>query len=55
MFEVYQDKRGEYRWRYRDMNGKILFACTEGYKNAADRDQSLNRAKGSADAPIKAV
>lgn len=36
MFEIYNDKRGDFRWRYVAANGRKLFACTEGYKNRAD-------------------
>jgi len=32
-FEVYQDKRGEYRWRYKARNGNILAVSSEGYSS----------------------
>lgn len=35
-FEVYKDKRGEYRWRRKASNGNIIGAATEGYVNKAD-------------------
>lgn len=30
-FEVYKDKRKEWRWRLRASNGKILAVSSEGY------------------------
>ncbi|MGL5857277.1 MAG: YegP family protein [Angustibacter sp.] len=42
-FELYQDKRGEYRWRLKSGNGQII-ATGEGYK-----------AKASALGGIKAI
>jgi len=35
-YEVYQDKRGEWRWRLRAANGKILAVSSEGYVNKDD-------------------
>lgn len=35
-FEVYKDKAGEFRWRFRAVNGKILADSGEGYKAKAD-------------------
>ncbi len=35
-FEIYQDKRGEYRWRLRAQNKMILAVSSEGYKHHVD-------------------
>ena len=35
-FEVYKDKAGEWRWRLRASNGKIIGDSGEGYKNKQD-------------------
>lgn len=35
-FEVYADDRGEFRWRFRADNGRILADSAEGYKAKAD-------------------
>ena len=35
-WEFYQDKKGEWRWRHKAVNGKIIGAATEGYKGRAD-------------------
>jgi uncharacterized protein YegP (UPF0339 family) len=32
-FEVYRDQDGEFRWRYRAKNGKIIADSAEGYKS----------------------
>jgi uncharacterized protein YegP (UPF0339 family) len=35
--EIYQDRRGEWRWRFRrDGNGSIIAVASEGYKNKKD-------------------
>lgn len=31
-FEVYKDRRGEFRWRLKHSNGNILAVSSEGYK-----------------------
>jgi len=35
-FEVYQDKAGEWRWRLKSRNGRIVGDSSEGYHNEAD-------------------
>ena len=35
-FEVYEDKAGEWRWRLRASNAKIVANSSEGYKNKQD-------------------
>jgi len=43
-FEVYQDKRGEWRWRRTSSaNGRIVGAACEGYKSRADAEANMNR------------
>jgi uncharacterized protein YegP (UPF0339 family) len=48
-FEVYQDKRGEWRWRRKASNGKIVGAATEGYKSKADAEANMKRGKNAKD------
>lgn len=36
MFQVYKDKRGEFRWRVVAENGRIVGVSSEGYKNRRD-------------------
>ena len=35
-FELYKDSGGEFRWRLRADNGKIIATSGEGYKNHGD-------------------
>ncbi|MEO0679294.1 MAG: DUF1508 domain-containing protein [Pseudomonadota bacterium] len=42
-FEVYQDKRGEWRWRRKAGNGQIVGAASEGYKSKGDCEANMNR------------
>ncbi len=36
MFEFYQDKAGEWRWRVIGGNGEIIAAASEGYNELRD-------------------
>lgn len=42
-FEVYQDKKGEYRWRRKATNGQIVGAASEGYAKKSDCEANMNR------------
>ena len=42
-FEVYQDKRGEWRWRRKATNGRIVGAACEGYKKRSDCEANMSR------------
>lgn len=42
-FEVYTDKKGEYRWRRKASNGQIVGAACEGYKSKADCEANMKR------------
>ena len=42
-FEVYKDKRGEFRWRRKATNGEIVGASSEGYTKKADCEANMNR------------
>lgn len=35
-WEIYEDRKGEWRWRRTTSNGNIVGAASEGYKNKAD-------------------
>ncbi len=48
-FEVYQDKRGEWRWRRTATNGNVVGAACEGYKNRADCEANMNRGAVASD------
>lgn len=42
-FEVYQDRRGEWRWRRKASNGKIVGAACEGYASREDCEANMTR------------
>jgi len=42
-FEVYKDKRGEFRWRRTASNGEIVGASSEGYTKKADCEANMKR------------
>jgi uncharacterized protein YegP (UPF0339 family) len=44
-FEVYQDKRKEYRWRLNSANGQEVAASSEGYKAKRDCDHAISLIK----------
>ena len=48
-FEVYQDKRGEWRWRRKASNGRIVGAACEGYVNKSDCEANMNRGPKDSD------
>jgi uncharacterized protein YegP (UPF0339 family) len=41
-FEIYKDKNGEWRWRIKAANGKIIADSSEGYKNKQDAINMIN-------------
>ena len=48
-FEVYKDKRGEFRWRRKAPNGKIVGASSEGYMKKKDCEANMNRGPNDSD------
>ncbi len=48
-FEVYKDKRGEFRWRRTAPNGQIVGASSEGYNKKADCEKNMNRGPNPSD------
>lgn len=50
-FEVYQDSKGEYRWRLKSGNGQIIATGGEGYTSKAgclNGIESVKRDAGAA-------
>jgi uncharacterized protein YegP (UPF0339 family) len=43
---VFQDRRGEWRWRLTARNGRVVADCGEGYKRRADLERALKRVIG---------
>lgn len=54
-FELYQDKKGEYRWRLKHQNGNILATSSEGYKAKADAMKCIENVKNSGESPVSEV
>ncbi|MEL7139202.1 MAG: DUF1508 domain-containing protein [Pseudomonadota bacterium] len=48
-FDVYQDKRGEWRWRRKATNGQIVGAACEGYKSKSDCEANMKRGHVASD------
>lgn len=42
-FEIYQDKKGEYRWRRTAANGERVGASSEGYTSRASCQRNMER------------
>ena len=42
-FEVYEDNRGEFRWRWRAANGEIVATSGEGYTSKSDANEAVER------------
>lgn len=53
-FQLYQDKKDEWRWRLRATNGRII-ASGEGYHNKMDAVAAIDLVKGSQDAIIEEI
>lgn len=51
-YEIYQDKRGEWRWRLKAANGKILAVSSEGYVDRYDCAKCLITVKNAIDVPV---
>lgn len=41
-FIIYKDKNGEWRWKIKAANGKIIADSAEGYKNKEDAINMIN-------------
>ncbi len=52
-FQKYKDARGQWRWRLRAGNHKIIATASEGYVKEADCDHAIKLVKESAGASIK--
>ena len=42
-FEVFQDRRGAWRWRLRAATGAVVGAASEGYAHRADCERNMRR------------
>jgi uncharacterized protein YegP (UPF0339 family) len=52
-FEIYEDGKGESRWRLKAKNGQVVGVSSEGYRSKADADAATARVQaGSRDASV---
>jgi uncharacterized protein YegP (UPF0339 family) len=47
-FEIYKDKKGEFRWRLQADNNKIIADCGEGYVRKDDCEHGVELVKSQA-------
>src|SRR5262249_53086236 len=47
-FELYKDRQGQFRWRLKASNGKILADSGEGYARRIDGEQGIELVKSEA-------
>lgn len=47
-FYIYKDAKGEFRWRYKAANNKILADSAEGYHNKSDCRHAIGVIKDEA-------
>jgi uncharacterized protein YegP (UPF0339 family) len=51
-FHVYKDHKGEWRWRLKAANSKIVADSSEGYSSKQACLSGINLVKGSTNIPI---
>ena len=51
-FIIYRDAGGEWRWRLRASNNKIIATSGEGYINRVDCEGAINLVKSAYNAPV---
>jgi uncharacterized protein YegP (UPF0339 family) len=49
---MYKDNRNEWRWSYEATNAKTISVSSEGYKNRADCERSIEIMKNSKNSPV---
>ncbi|HXI23290.1 MAG TPA: DUF1508 domain-containing protein [Pyrinomonadaceae bacterium] len=49
----YKDAKGEWRWRLKASNGRIIADSGEGYTTESNCLADIDRVKASRDAPVK--
>lgn len=53
-FELYKDSTGDYGWRLRAGNGKIVADSGEGYRSKTDCQHGIDLVRsGAASAPVQ--
>lgn len=54
-FELYKDRRGEFRWRLKHANGNILASSSEGYKRRDGALRCIENVRNSGEAELVVV
>ena len=55
MYEMYQDTKQEWRWRFKGENGEIIAVSSEGYVHKTDCFHSIYLIRDEHDAQIMQV
>jgi uncharacterized protein YegP (UPF0339 family) len=53
VFEIYQDRSKEHRWRLKAINGQIIATSGQGYKDKRDTKNAIDRIKADAATKLK--
>ncbi|HEV7474505.1 MAG TPA: DUF1508 domain-containing protein [Pyrinomonadaceae bacterium] len=51
-YYYYKDAKGEWRWRLKSSNGRIIADSGEGYKTSHECLEDIKRVQGSSQAPV---
>ncbi len=51
-YEYYKDNKGEWRWRLKAANGRIIADSAEGYVSETECKNDIERVKDSKNAPV---
>ena len=54
-FELYKDRKGEFRWRLKHGNGNILATSSEGYKSKDSAMRCIENVRNSGGAALEQV
>lgn len=54
-FEVWKDKKGEYRWRLKAKNGQTIASSGEGYKDKRNCMSGIEAVKKASNDEVKDV
>ena len=54
-FQMYQDNKGEWRWRLKAANHETIAISSEGYVRKSSCEHAISLVKYSSDAPIHEV
>lgn len=52
-FELYKDRRGEFRWRLKHANGNILATSSEGYKSKESAMRCIENVRNCSGAELQ--